>query len=252
MRASFRSLLLVVLLVSATGLSASVEHVRRAQAKLGIEVWSQVVEIENKVASSVYPRTTYALVFEFNLALWIYTPHDGTQSLSLYKNRLAQDKSDLQPLLREIHRGFTRFKVLADGAELSWDDTETLPNGCFIESLASARALAATGERLLRAAILLYYAKGPVRQGHAVFAYETSRGVYIDDIGRENPKKLSGKWSDQALNLARRYLPSLREKLVAARFVPVSVDAPLSPAVVSFAPRTTQDVAENVGIFVTL
>lgn len=224
MHARIYRLLLVAFLFATTGLLASVESVRRAQSRFGSEVWTQAIVITNTDSTAVYPKTTYALAFEFNSILWLYTPYDGTQSLSLYRGRLSQDQANLLPLLKEIHSGFVSYTELPADPAFVPDESDLLPNGCFVESLTAARELLARGDRLFRAGILLFYAKGTSQQGHAVLAYETEAGVFIDDVDRQEPAQLKGAWTDEALALAKRYLPDLRRKLASARFVPVTVD----------------------------
>lgn len=214
--------LLAALIARAATAPSNLEAVKGARQLLGRDVWSRVLEIENTGSTSLYPKITYALVFEFNDILWFYTPHDGTQSLTLYANQLDHDKTHLQPMLTEIHKGFSRFRELPEGA---WDSVVgALPNGCFIESVVALRELFATGQRVLRAGVLLYYAKGDSRQGHAVLAYETDAGVFIDDSERARPEKIKGRWSERPLEIARRHEPSLRKNLVAAKMVPIRVD----------------------------
>ncbi len=214
--------LLAALIARAATAPSNLEAVNGARRLLGRDVCSRVLEIENTGSISLYPRITYALVFEFNDILWFYTPHDGTQSLTLYANQLEHDKTHLQPMLTEIHKGFSRFRELPEGV---WDSVVgVLPNGCFIESVVALRELFATGQRILRAGVLLYYAKGHARQGHAVLAYETESGVFIDDSERARPEKIKGRWSERPLEIARRHEPALRKDLVAAKMVPIRVD----------------------------
>ncbi|MBP7141959.1 MAG: hypothetical protein KBA71_08630 [Opitutaceae bacterium] len=223
--------LLVALIARAATTPSNLEAVNGARMLLGRDVWSLVLEIENTGATSLYPKTTYALVFEFNDMLWFYTPHDGTQSLTLYANQLEHDKTHLQPMLTEIHRGFSSFRELPESAADS--AAAVLPNGCFIESVVAARELFATGQRVFRAGVLLYYAKGQTRQGHAVLAYETEAGVFIDDSERARPEKVKGKWSERPLEIARRHEPGLRRALVTAKLVPIRVDASSTRALAS-------------------
>lgn len=217
-------IILLSFLVPVAPASENLEAVREARALLELEKWSRVLEIDNSGDTSLYPKTTYALVFEFNGILWIYTPHDGTQSLSLHANHLERDKTDLRPLLKEIHPGFARYTELPESGAGRHSAEDVLPNGCFVESLASARALSGSGHRILRAGLLLYYSKGGPQSGHTVLAYETESGVFIADGLRQAPQKLKGKWSDKPLDLARRHEPSLRGHLSDARFVPIPVD----------------------------
>ncbi len=223
--------LLAALISRAATTPSNLEAVNGARMLLGRDAWSRALEIENTGVTSLYPKTTYALVFEFNDILWFYTPHDGTQSLTLYSNQLEHDKTHLQPMLTEIHRGFTRFRELPESTE----DVAIgkIPNGCFIESVVAARELFATGEPVLRAGVLLYYAKGQSRQGHAVLAYETEKGVFIDDSERARPERVRGKWSERPIEIARRHEPSLRGSLVNAKLVPIRVDEPSARAMAS-------------------
>ena len=90
------------------------------------------------LVEGVRPRVLHALVFEFSGILWFYTDTDGTQSLSLRKGRLDEDKADLGPLLRDIEPGFTRWRALPEESKRADVTTaEELPNGCFIESVAA-------------------------------------------------------------------------------------------------------------------
>ncbi len=128
-------LLSVAALATGLGANGQLEAVRRAQGLLEPRVWTQVVHIDNSNPSSRYPRAVDALVFQLDSILWFYTPADGTQSLSLYRNRAETDKLNLGPLLAAIDEGFTRWKVLPPaGGPLP--GPARLPNGCFIESIA--------------------------------------------------------------------------------------------------------------------
>src|SRR5215469_8361935 len=73
-----------------------------AQQMLGPTVWSQVIRIENCAPRSRYPADFCALVFELDDVLWLYTPYDGTQSLSRYRGRVERDKAGLGDLLRAV------------------------------------------------------------------------------------------------------------------------------------------------------
>ena len=110
--------LLSLLFFAAVALRAdgSLADARYAQVLLGPGIWSCVIRIENDSRFSAYPRVAHALVFELDGVLWFYTDTDGTQSFSLYKHRLAEEKADFGPLLREIDRGFTSWKVVPSDA----------------------------------------------------------------------------------------------------------------------------------------
>lgn len=238
MRTILCLVLVAALVTRAATAPESLDAVRGARARLGGDVWSRVLEIENAADAGVYPKITYALAFEFNGMLWFYAPYDGTQSLSLHVGRLEAEKADLQPLLAEIHPGFVRFHEPADAEpSRAYRDGE-LPNGCFIDSLVAARELLATGQRVSNAGILLYYAKGQgSRQGHAVLAYETEAGVFVDDSERVRPQKVMDRWTQRPMDIARRHERSLRGKLVDAKLVPLRVDEPAMKAIASVGGR---------------
>ena len=107
----------VLLFLIAAGLRASdsLGEARHAQSLLGPGVWSQVIEVENRTSGGRYPAQVYALVFEFEHILWFYTDADGTQSLSQYVGRTAQDKADLGPLLKGVDPGFVGWKAVPEG-----------------------------------------------------------------------------------------------------------------------------------------
>src|SRR5438128_6171915 len=106
-------MVLTVLAAAVARGDSSLDFARRAQALLGPDTWSEVIQIGNASLSSTYPKKLHALVFEFAGLLWFYTDCDGTQSFSLRKNRLAEEKADFAPLLRDIDPGFLRWDVVA-------------------------------------------------------------------------------------------------------------------------------------------
>jgi len=225
-----RTLHLLALIASLLGFvcaRASLLDVRQAAARLGPETWSLMIEIENRKPDSAFPRKVYALVFEFNRILWLFTPYDGTRSLSTHRGQPDDDRENLLPLLHRVHRGFQRFTVLpASSVELPPLD-RPIRNGCFVESLASARARVLRGETVLHASILLFYARSGISEwGHAVLAYETPRGIFIDDPRRTGPNQIQGTWSDEPLKLAGKHVPELSAELIRARTIPVTVKSP--------------------------
>ena len=202
------------------GADLSLETARRAQALLGPGVWSQVIRVENEARVSRYPRELHALVFELAGVLWFYTDTDGTQSFSLRRGRLAEEKADFAPLLRDIERGFTRWSVAPEGEATPGN----LPNGCFVESVAALRERIERGEAVASAQLLSYYidtADG--RHGHTVLSFATSRGVEVIDPDR--PKQVlrySASQAEGALQLAQALDG---ERVAAARWVPVDLSA---------------------------
>ena len=178
MRNLLRALVLVALLSVLARADDSLTDARRAQALLGDDVWSQIIRIENTARESVYPRVVHALVFEFVGRLWFYCGVDGAQSFSLYAGRLAEDKADFGPLLREIEPGFRRWTTVP----VTKATPGPLRNACLVESIAALRTRIATGVELSEPQLLSYYvdtARG--RRGHTVLVYrEGGRTVVFD------------------------------------------------------------------------
>jgi len=220
---NFLRLILVGLLTAlALRGASSLDDARRAQAMLGAETWSRIIRIENATPNERYPAVVDALVFEEGGLLWFYTAPEGTQSLSLHWNRLAEEKSDLAPLLREISAGFTRFTVLPDAPSAVWVNADDpLPNGCFIECLAALRMRVMRGDRIERPRLLSCYVNTAAgRFGHTVLTYETSRGFFLLDPTRSaRPRLVPRVWKDEPMALATLALDGA--KVVRARWVPV-------------------------------
>lgn len=206
---------------------ASLLDVRHAAARLGPETWNLMLEIENQKPDSAFPRKVPALVFEFNRILWLYTPYDGTRSLSIHQGQPEEDRENLLPLLQRVHRGFKRFAVIPENTSKLPSLDRPIRNGCFVESLASAQTRVFRGEPILNAAILLFYARSGLSEwGHAVLAYETPLGIYIDDSRRPKPNRIKGTWGDKPLTLAGNHVPELSAELIRARTVPVTLKSP--------------------------
>ena len=200
------------------GADVSLETARRAQALLGPGVWSQVIRVENDAHPSRYTRELHALVFELAGVLWFYTDTDGTQSFSLRRGRLAEEKADFAPLLRDIEPGFVRWSVAPDGEATPGK----LPNGCFIESVATLRARLERGEAVASAQLLSYYIDATDgRHGHTVLSFATSHGVEVIDPDRpRHPLRYSASEATGALQLARALEGG---RVAAARWVPVDL-----------------------------
>jgi hypothetical protein len=174
-------LLTVATLATGLGFDRSLEAVRRAQALLGNQTWSEVIRIENSGPRSRYPRIVPALIFQLDSVLWFYTPTDGTQSLSLYRNHAEADKLNLGPLLAAIDGGFADWEVLAPAGDLGPTQSR-IPNGCLIESMAIFFRLKANGVRVENPKLLTYYVAlpGGIR-GHTVLKYTLEGRVQIID-----------------------------------------------------------------------
>lgn len=190
----------ILFLILTLGLFASpdLDHVRQARELLGSDTWSRVLRIDNRQRHAVYPKITYALVFEFNRILWLYTPYDGTQSLSLHRGRLDREKSDLAPLLAAIAPGFTGHEVVDGPADVSSADAmslaagKKLPNGCFVESIAALRQR--LGREWVKQAALLCYYFGPNGSvGHTVLTYQDEDGLWVWDPDRPTRSTLLGR-----------------------------------------------------------
>lgn len=207
--------------VSATPLSAtdSLQPARHAQALLGREVWSTLLRIENRAPSTRYPRIVHALVFELADILWFYDAAHGTQSFSLHRGRLAEEKADFAPLLRDIDAGFVRWTEVPAGMEHS-PTRGSLPNGCFIESIAALRDRLASGEAISRPQLLSYYlTHRGVLTGHTVLAYETNGRIAVIDPARGGaPLQFPTPLAGNALQLARAVAGN---DVATARWVPL-------------------------------
>jgi hypothetical protein len=218
-----------LLLPAALAGATSLEHARRAQAMLGGETWSEVIRVDNTAGPGAYPATVYALVFESAGILWFYTDTDGTQSFSRHPDRLAEEKADFSPLLREIDPGFTRWAVVPGLVEeMPAAGAGELPNGCFVESLAALRAQVRRGVPVARARLLSFYVDTPAgRRGHTVLTYETPRGLFLVDPGRSPaPRPMPSAWADNAPALANLLWPGVR--VAQTRWVPTAVPTPPS------------------------
>lgn len=208
----------------ARGADSSLLDARRAQAKLGPGLWSQVIQIENTSPTSSYPRELHALVFELADVLWFYTSFDGTQSLSLRRGQTLADRADLSPLLRAIDPGFGRWRAVKGDRSMSVARRGGLPNGCFIECVATLRELRERGIAATNAQLLSYYIdtdKG--RRGHTVLAYESSGGLaVIDPVSPEAVQQFFGAVAGDALKLARELVDARVSK---ARWLPFDLPA---------------------------
>ena len=203
-----RLLALLVFALAALHADDSLAHARRAQLLLGGGTWSRLIRIENRNPERAYPPILHALVFELAGLLWFSTDGDGTQSFSLHRDRLAEEKADFAPLLREIDAGFGKWREIpaatADAA-LARAADEALPNGCFIESVAALHTRILFGTATKNPRLLSYYVEGAQgRQGHTVLAYDTREGVEIVDTARpERVFVFARELRGDALALAR-------------------------------------------------
>lgn len=203
-----RWLVLLILVLAATlRAQPSLENARRAQLRLGPDVWSQIIRIENTARGSRYAPTVYALVFEFQRILWFYTDADGTQSLSLHYDDAEAEKANLGPLLHEIEPGFARWRGVSAAEVGHLAAVAGLRNGCFIESLALWRERIALGETTDDARLLsIYFDPATGRDGHTVLAFRERGTLKLIDPNRPRAViSVSARNGSDPLELAREY-----------------------------------------------
>ncbi len=234
------SLVILFLLALALRAEPSLEQASRAQALLGPEVWSRILKIENSGRASRYPRCLHALVFELAGILWFYTAVDGTQSLSLNQGRLAEEKADMGPLLRDIEPGFTRWSIVRPKSPVSGVQRGALSNGCFIESIAELRLRLARGETLERPQLLSYYDETPSGlHGHTVLVFGRDENWELFDPGRPQARLLVAKQhGSDPLALARALEG---ETVVKARYVALDFAGPRVDASIASAPSSVRE-----------
>jgi hypothetical protein len=211
-------LLSVAALATGLGSDTSLQIVRRAQFLIQSHTWSEVVRIENTGPSGRYPRTVDALVFQLDSVLWLYTPTDGTQSLSLFRGRAESDKQNLGPLLAAIDGGFTAWEVMPQAGE-PLPGRARLPNGCFIESMAILFDRLVHGARIENPKLLSYYVAlpGGIR-GHTVLQFTSAGRVQvIDPDWPSSPRRIRYADENNATSVALR----IRGDIAKARHLPL-------------------------------
>lgn len=206
----------------------SLLHARQAQALLGADVWSQVVRIENENRASVYPRRTHALVFEFAGILWFYHPANGTQSFSLHRDRLAAEKADFAPLMRDIEPGFVRWAQVARAESVAAPAPGKLPNGCFIESLVALRDRVEGGVAVEEPKLLSYFVAGGGVGGHTVLTYRA--GGELKLVDSVHPGKVFAYPANLARDPVRLARAHEGTRVAKALLLPVTLPLPLSAA----------------------
>jgi len=213
----------ILLFLIAVGLHASdsLGEARRAQSLLGPGVWSQVIEVENRPGGGRHPAEVFALVFEFEHILWFYTDTDGTQSLSQYVGRTAQDKADIGPLLKGVDSGFAAWKVVPDG-QAGAPSEGRLRNGCLIESIALLRRRIMLGADIAAPKLLFYYVQTPAGlHGHTVLAFEAGKGfTVIDPEFPRVPWSIPRSKAGSPLAMAS----AMRGDIATARWLPIDIN----------------------------
>ena len=216
-------LALLVFAGAVFGADDSLADACRAQALLGPEVWSRVIRIENEARLSRYAHIVHALVFELDGVLWFFTDADGTQSFSLQRGRLEEDKAGFGPLLREIEPGFARWSEIP--AQLpSVAATGKLRNGCFIESVAALRERLARGGSAVHSQLLAYYVNtSGGTLGHTVLVSETGDRIEVFDPERRGEARFfPARLLADPLALARELTG---DRVAKARLVPLEPPA---------------------------
>lgn len=240
-----RHFLIASLLVTALPAQSALEHARRAQTRLGPDIWSRVITVQNDARRSPYPKVVHALVFELAGLLWFYTATDGTQSFSLHRDNLAAEKADFGPLLRDIEPGFARWTVGAPGpaGAVPVDDGSPLRNGCFIESVIALRERVGRGEVAETPRLLSYFAITSARRlGHTVLAYRAGGRVeVVDPARRERVFRFPLAAGADPLTLARALAG---RDVVKARYLPL----PAEPVLAGLAGDRTQNVSATGGV----
>lgn len=209
------------LLLVASLRAGSLESAFQAREVLGPDIWSRVLRLENDQAGrgSRYPAEFHGLVVAFEGILWLYTEHDGTQSLSQFSGRLAEDQVELTPLLRAVEPGLGQYEDVTDEPPELVPD-EVPPFACFLASVARWQQLQREAEPPERARLLAYYPRGE-RQGHMVLEYWRDGRRYVYDPDRPGEaREMSPRLPDDPLKVARALFgPGDRNRPVRAMYL---------------------------------
>lgn len=202
--------ILTLLLVCALPLRAdSREAAFQARAMLGPGVWSRVLRIENDRSGrdSRYPAVFHGLVVAFRDILWLYTEFDGTQTLSQYAGRVAEDQANLGPLLRAVEPGLVRFADVTDQPPFGVL-ARPPPYHCFLACVARWQQLQRESLPPERARLLAYYVDRQ-RQGHMVLEYWRAGRRYVFDPQHPlSERELPARLGDDPLKVARALVPA--------------------------------------------
>lgn len=217
---------LLLLVASVLRAGDTLMHAEQAQAMLGPEIWSRVLRVSNTARGGEYPPVVHALVFEFAGILWFYADVNGTQSLSVRTDHLAEDKADFGALLHEIEPGFTGYCEIKEAHTVDGGAGHP-PNDCFIASVAALRALLERGEMIEQAQLLSYYVRRGAHQlGHTLLTYVTEQGMFaLDPEFSAQPRQIKPAQFQDALALAQHL--SEVDGVVKARWVAVTLPPPV-------------------------
>jgi hypothetical protein len=197
----------------------SIHYARQAAAMLGPTLWKRVLVIHNSSADGRYPRTLGAVVFEMGGILWFYTSTDGTQSLSLRRDRASEDEQDLGPLLTHIDSGFSHWEYDSEAAGRD-ERGAAPPNACFIQSIALLRHSLSMGVGAEHLKLLSYYVTYPTgMRGHTVLFLQSDReSTIIDPLMQRRPLPIRGANSGDPTSVAN----CIRHDVTLARWVPIA------------------------------
>jgi len=213
-------------LAPASARAGDAEAAAQAQAMLGPYTWARAIVIHNPRRAGSLPARVHGTVFSFHGVLWLYTPREGTRSLSHRRGRLDLDRENLLPLLRAIRADYTGYEIvpvakrpLADGR------LPKLRNGCVVESLHALTRLLDRGIAPAEAGLFTVYVRGPGGlQGHTGLLYRTPDGVFFWDPDHPDaPLRVSGGFGDGE-RLAREVRADARWELVRTHFLPIDGD----------------------------
>jgi hypothetical protein len=199
----------------------TLRYAHRASAMLGPAIWKRVIVVQNSAATSRYPRSMGAVVFEMGGILWFYASVDGTQSLSQRLGQLDADKAGLGTLLIGIDPGFTHWEVAPDDA-VEGATGSVPPNACFLECIQLLRERLASGAVVIEPRLLSYYVsvRGGIL-GHTVLYFRTMEGPMV--IDPRFPKRRI-RIRTAHVEDAKRVADFLRNDISNARWVPTFAD----------------------------
>jgi hypothetical protein len=217
----FAALALASAMRADVGLDGSMLYARQVSAMLGPTLWNRVICIHNSAAESRYPRLLGAVVFEMGGILWFYTATDGTQSLSVRRGHVLEDKLDFRPLLTQIDPGFTGWDR-DSGKTGSYPKGSVPPNACFIQSIVLLRNNLSAGVGAEHMRLLSYYVAFPTGlKGHTVLYIETNKEpTVIDPLKDRRPMRVRSPNPEDAQSVAY----CIRRDVALARWVPVGLD----------------------------
>lgn len=197
------TLLLAVLAFSplANAGFSGLSEVLSARKLLAPGTWSRVLQLDWNRSDAAYSKSVYSLVFEMASVLWLYSPEQGTQSLSQYVGKAEQDKKQLEPLLRELFPKLRYWREIEPTG--TGHKTHAVPrNACFIQSLALLEERKRDGLPLESACLFSYYYAGHRgTSGHTVLLYTIEGQSYILDPAdrKPQPQRLCGQQADRRL-----------------------------------------------------